>query len=223
MVDNPDYAGVRVGGITGGTGNNIQIHSVGYPRASFYVFQQVYDANGRPLEGIFVDRNEDDVINEDDLYRYKNPDPQLFLGFNSDVTYKRWNAGFVTRANIGNYVYNNVASATGTQYNIINPLSFLNNGSRNVLETNFLGGGDRTRLSDYYMENASFLRMDNIFVGYDFGRILNDKASLRLNANVQNVFVITKYTGLDPEVNTGIDNNFYPRPRVFSLGLNLNF
>ena len=223
VVDNPDYAGVRVGGITGGTGNNIQIHSVGYPRASFYVFQQVYDANGRPLEGIFVDRNEDDVINEDDLYRYKNPDPQLFLGFNSDVTYKRWNAGFVTRANIGNYVYNNVASATGTQYNIINPLSFLNNGSRNVLETNFLGGGDRTRLSDYYMENASFLRMDNIFVGYDFGRILNDKASLRLNANVQNVFVITKYTGLDPEVNTGIDNNFYPRPRVFSLGLNLNF
>lgn len=223
VVENPDYAGVRVGGITGGTGNNIQIHSVGYARSAFYVYQQVYDAKGLPVENVFVDRNSDGQINEDDLYRYKNPDPKLYLGLSSDVAYKQWTVGFASRANFGNYVYNNVVSATGNQYNIINPLGYLNNGSSRVLQTNFQGGGDKQILSDYFMENGSFFRMDNIFVGYDFGRILNNKANLRLNANVQNVFIITKYTGLDPEVSGGIDNNFYPRPRTFGLGLNLTF
>ncbi|MBO9618740.1 MAG: TonB-dependent receptor [Niabella sp.] len=223
VVDDPSYAGAPTGGITGGVGNNIQIHSVGYPRASFYVLQQVYGANRKPLEGVFVDQNKDGIINEQDFYRFKNPDPKVFLGASSSVSYKKWNAGFSMRANIGNYVYNNVISATALKSNIINPLGYLNNGSRDVLNTNFQGGGDKIIFSDYYLENASFLRMDNAFIGYDFGKVFRKTGNLRLNASVQNVFVITKYKGLDPEVNGGIDNNFYPRPRVFGLGANLDF
>ncbi|HEY0899386.1 MAG TPA: TonB-dependent receptor [Sphingobacteriaceae bacterium] len=222
-VNDPNYPGVLVNGISGGTGNTIQIHSTGFNRASFYVYQQVYDANGKPLEDVYVDRNKDGIISDKDLYRFKNPDADVYLGLNSNMTYKNWNAGFVMRASIGNYVYNNVASSTGTLRNIFNPLNYLNNGSRDVLYTNFTGSGSRYMLSDYYVQNASFLRMDNINLGYNFGRVLGNKANLRVNANAQNVFVITKYNGVDPEINGGVDNNFYLRPRTFVLGFNLDF
>lgn len=130
---------------------------------------------------------------------------------------------FVLRGSIGNYVYNNVFSNTGTRRNVFNPVGFLNNGSTNVLETNFSGAGVNFYSSDYYVQNASFIRMDNFSLGYNAGKIFNAKANLRLNATVQNAFVITKYKGLDPELTGGIDNNFYPRPRTFALGLNLDF
>jgi hypothetical protein len=204
-------------------GSTVQIHSVGFPKSSFYVYQQVYDESGKPIENLFEDRNRDGQINVDDLYRYKAPDPDVFMGVNSNVKWKKWTAGFSLRGSFGNYMYNNRFSNTGVQRNIIDPLGFLANGSRNLLETNFTGNGDKYLLSDYYVENASFVRMDYINVGYNFGAFAGKSTNLRIGANVQNVFIVTKYKGLDPEVFGGIDNNFYPRPRIFALNVNLDF
>lgn len=223
ISDDPTYAGARYGGISGGTGNTILIQSVGYQRGSYFVYKQVYDAAGKPIDGLFADLNRDGIINEKDLYQYKGNDPQFFFGASSNLTYKKWNAGFVLRANVGNYMYNNVASSSGTLRNFLNPIGYINNGSRDYLTTGFSGNGSNYYLSDYYVQNASFLRMDNINVGYNVGKVFHNKANLKINANIQNAFIITKYKGLDPEVNGGIDNNFYPRPRTFVLGLNLNF
>lgn len=224
FTEDPNYPGQRFGGIAGGTGNSVLINSVGYNRGAFYVHQQVYDnKTGKPIENLFEDRDRDGVITDKDLYRYKSANPDVFLGFNSSVSYKRFNAGFVMRASLGNYMYNNIYSNTGIQRNIINPLNFLSNGSRNVLESGFTGSGPRFFQSDYYIQNASFLRMDNINIGYNIGKVFNEKATLRANANVQNAFIVTKYKGADPEINGGIDNNFYPRPRTFVFGLNLDF
>ena len=223
FTNDPTFPGNLVGGIAGGVGSTIQIHSVGYPKSSFYVYQQIYDKTGKPIEGLFEDRNRDGLINNNDLYRYKSPDPKAFLGAYSNVNWKKWSAGFSLRANIGNYMYNNRFSNTGVQRNIIDPLGFLANGSRNLLETNFTGNGDQYLLSDYYIENASFLRMDYINVGYNAGDVVRRNTSLRIGANVQNVFTVTKYKGVDPEVSGGIDNNFYPRPRIFTISLNLDF
>lgn len=223
FTEDPTYPGQRYGGISGGTGNSVLINSVGYNRGAFYVYQQVYDETGKPIENLFEDRDRDGQITDRDLYRYKSANPDVFLGFNSSATYKKWNAGFVMRASLGNYMYNNLFSSTGIQRNIINPLNYLSNGSKNILESGFAGSGQRFFQSDYYVQNASFLRMDNINIGYNIGKVFNEKATLRANANVQNVFVITKYRGADPEINGGIDNNFYPRPRTFVFGLNLDF
>ena len=223
ISDDPTYAGARYGGISGGTGNTILIQSVGFQRGSYFVFKQVYNAAGKPIDGLFSDLNRDGIINEKDLYQYKGNNPEFFFGASSNVTYKKWNAGFVLRANVGNYMYNNVASSSGTLRNFLNPIGYINNGSRDYLTTGFSGNGSNYYLSDYYVQNASFLRMDNINFGYNVGKVFHDKANLKINANIQNAFIITKYKGLDPEVNGGIDNNFYPRPRTFVLGLNLNF
>ncbi len=223
FVNDPKFPGNLVGGIAGGVGSTIQIHTVGYPKRSFYVYQQIYDKAGKPVEGLFEDRNRDGQINVDDLYRYKAPDPDVFLGSYSNVNWKKWNAGFSLRGSFGNYMYNNRFSNTGVQRNIIDPLGFLANGSSNLLETNFTGNGDKYLLSDYYIQNASFLRMDNINIGYNAGDIAAKNTNLRIGATVQNVFTITKYKGVDPEVFGGIDNNFYPRPRIFAINLNLDF
>lgn len=223
FTNDPTFPGNLTGGIAGGVGSTIQIHSVSYPKSSFYVYKQVYDASGKPIENLFEDLNRDGQVNINDLYRYKAPDPDVFLGASSSVSWKKWTAGFLMRANLGNYMYNNRFSNTGVKRNIIDPLGFLANGSRNVLETNFTGNGDKYLLSDYYIENASFLRMDNINIGYNAGSIVSKNTNLRVGFNVQNVFTVTKYKGLDPEVPGGIDNNFYPRPRNFVLNLNLDF
>lgn len=223
FTEDPNYPGQRFGGISGGTGNTVLINSVGYNRGAFYVYQQVYDKSGKPIENLFEDRDRDGTITDRDLYRYKSANPDVFLGFSSSVNYNRWNAGFVMRASLGNYMYNNVYSSTGIQRNIINPLNYLSNGSKNLLESGFTGSGQRFFQSDYYIQNASFLRMDNINVGYNIGKFFNDKATLRANANVQNVFIVSNYKGADPEIVGGIDNNLYPRPRTFVFGLNLDF
>jgi len=201
---------------------------VGGPKNTFYLYRQVYNASGGPIEGVFSDKNGDGIINQKDQYKSKAADPDVFLGFSTNLSYKKWNAGFVLRSSLGNYVYNNTYSQTGTLNQILGN-AVLYNGSTNYLVTRFKGGNVQQLLSDYYVQNASFLRMDNLNVGYNAGKILHTKTILRLNASVQNVFVITKYNGLDPEIaagtgNTpGIDNNLYPRPRTFSLGVNLDF
>ncbi|GAB3563112.1 TonB-dependent receptor [Spirosoma luteolum] len=228
-VPTPNDPGVLVGGISGGVGNTVQIQTVGFPTNSFYVLHQVYDQNGKPLEGVYEDRNRvgetvgDGKITIDDRYRYKSANPKIFLGFTSQYTINKFSAGFVLRGNIGNYVYNNVRSNSGAIRNFTNSLGFNGNGSTDVLNTMFV---NNQYFSDYYVENASFLRMDNFNIGYNVGKVLKglrQGGNLRLQANAQNVFVITKYSGLDPEVSGGIDNNLYPRPRVFSLGANLDF
>lgn len=216
-IDDPTFIGVATGGISGGVGNTIQIHSIGYQPSSFFVLQQVYDNAGKPIEGLYVDQNGDGIVNNLDYYRYKSPEPLVMVGFTTSVAYGNWNFSTVLRSNLGQYMYNNVFSSHGT----FQPSSvlFLGNLHRNYLETGF---ANSQYFSDYYMENASFLKMDNFTVSYDFGKVFNNKANLRATANVQNVFTVTKYKGLDPEIAGGIDNNFYPRPRVFSLGFNLD-
>jgi TonB-dependent starch-binding outer membrane protein SusC len=218
-----NYAGVPTGGIPGGIGGGFsQVHQVGYSRNTFNLYKQVYDQQGKPIEGLFEDLNRDGIINQNDLFKNKSAVPSVFAGFSNSITYKKWNAGFVMRASFDNYVYNAVFSAAGalTQFT---GNSVLYNGSSHFLKTGFKGS-DQQLLSDYFIQNASFLRMDNLNIGYDFGRVLsNRRANLRLNASVQNVFVITKYEGLDPEISSGVDNNLYPRPRTFALAINIDF
>lgn len=216
------YRGIQAGGIAGGVGGGFaQIQAVGYSQNTFNLYKQVYDEQGRPVENVFVDVNGDGIINQDDLVKGQSAMPDVLMGFNSNFSYKKWNAGFVMRANIGNYVYNNIYSNTGNLQQIIgNPVLY--NASASLLETRFVGNSNNL-LSDYFIQNGSFLRMDYFNIGYNVGRIASGKASLRLNGTVQNVFVITKYKGLDPEIGGGIDNNFYPRPRTYSLGVSLDF
>jgi iron complex outermembrane receptor protein len=169
---------------------------------------------------VYQDQNNDGNITIDDRYRYRSANPVQLFGFTTNLTVGKFNAGLVLRGTAGNYVYNNVRSNTGTTQSLVNALGFLSNGSPNILETRFRS---LQYFSDYYVENASFLRLDNLNFGYNFGRAFGNRANLRLNATFQNLFVITKYSGLDPEISNGIDNNFYPRPRIGTLGLNLDF
>ena len=224
IAPDPTFKGNFYGGIAGGTGGTVLANSVGYARGSFYVYKQVYDEKtNKPIENLFEDINRDGTINSNDLYQYKQVDPRVFMGFSSSATYKKWSAGIVMRANVDNYLYNNVRSSRGVKNEVLPGKKFLGNASTEVLATNFNGGSEKMFVSNYWIENASFLRCDNINVGYNFGKILSNKADLRVTANVSNVFIITKYKGLDPEISGGIDNNIYKRPRVFSLGLNLSF
>ena len=219
----PNFKGIDVSGIGGGTGNNIGKFAVGYAPYIFNVYKQVYDkATGAPIEGLYEDLNRDGQVNNDDRYFYKKPAPDVLLGINSQVQYRKFTAGIAAHGSFGNYLYNNFNSGSGVIRSLKNPLNFIGNAGRNFLETRF---DNNQMLTDYYIENASFLRLDNINFGYNVGRVLRDKANLRLTATAQNVFVITKYSGLDPEnaSDSGVDGNIYPRPRVFSLGLNFDF
>ncbi len=218
--ESPNFFGNEVGGIGGGTGNTIQIQTVGYTANSFWVLQQVYGSNGKPIEGAYVDRNRDGVITTpNDQYHYKSPFAPYIMGFSSTFTYDKWSLSMVARANIGNYMYNNVEAGLGVSQYIMNPLQYLQNASTSYLKTNFY---TPQYFSDYYIQNASFLKLDNIGLGYNVGRIGRD-ATLRLSANCQNVFVITKFTGIDPEAYSGIYNDVYPRPRTYTIGASLNF
>ena len=220
-VPTPDFQGNRFYSISGGTGNTILVNSVGYPRGSFYTYKQVYGENGLPIDNLFEDLNRDGIINENDLYRFKSTDPNYLLGASTNFNLNnKLNLGFVLRGSLGNYMYNNVFSSSSNRKNIFNPLNYLNNAAAGYLLS---GEGDKFFLSDYYVQNASFLRMDNAYISYRVGKVLSNKADLTVNANFQNVFIITNYVGMDPEISGGVDNNFYPRPRVLSLGLNLNF
>ncbi|MBO6605734.1 TonB-dependent receptor [Psychroserpens sp.] len=212
---------VTTGGIAGGTGNFIQLFREGQAPNSFYVFKQLYDPQGRPIEGAFADLNGDNIINDEDRYIKEAPDANVILGFQSNFEYKNFDFAFNLRANLGNYVYNNVNSAR-SQYELLQDNAVLGNIPTAVLDTNFQRTAD-VIISDIYVENASFLRMDNITLGYTFNDLSNVIKSVRLWAGMQNVFVITEYSGLDPEVFRGIDNTIYPRPRNILLGANIKF
>jgi TonB-linked SusC/RagA family outer membrane protein len=219
---NPDPGSkVGAGDIAGGTGVTLKYNAVNQLPGSFFVYKQVYNADGKPLEGVYEDLNGDGVINTSDQYFYKSPDPNLTFGFNTSFTYKRWTATTVIRANLGNYVYDNVSSNFGVRSNILSPSGLINNASSDFLNTNFQ---TNQYMSDYYVKNASFLKMDNLGLSYNVGKLSKTgNSTLRISANCQNVFVVSKYKGLDPELVTGIDYNLYPRPRTYTLGLNVGF
>ena len=221
---------VATGGIGGGTGVYAQAHAVGHPANSYYVYQQVYDQAGKPIEGLVVDRNGDGVITESDKYFYKSPMAPVTMGLSSRLEYKTWDFGFTLRASIGNYVFNNLMSG-----NVNMSAAELYSGGNNfygnrpvaALDYNWQTYDLEAKLSDHWVQNGSFLKCDNITLGYSFDKLFkggNYKGIAgRIYATASNVFCITKYKGIDPEVFGGIDNNLYPRPISFILGLNLNF
>lgn len=212
----------ETGGIGGGTGGNIQLRRVGFNPFSFYVYKQVYNANGQPIEGAYSDLNGDNQITPEDRYLYRKGTPDVTMGFLSNMSYKNFDLSFNLRASIGNYIYNNVNSIRA-QYNLLQNNSVAGNLTTSVLDSGFNATEDVIR-SDYYVENGSFLRMDNVTLGHTFNKLFSENSSFRISASVQNVFVITNYSGLDPEVfEQGIDNTIYPRPRTYTIGANFRF
>ena len=209
---------IQTGGISGGTGNTIQAHMVGYTPSSFYVYQQAYGANGKSLEGVYVDRNGDGKIDVNDKYLYKSTTPDATIGFSTSLKYKNWDLSTSLRAVIGNYVYNNFASQSNVQNIATN--DYLQNISSVAASYGFK---NVQYWSDIFVEDASFVRMDNLTLGYNFKDIFSEGSSLRIYGMAQNVFVITDYSGVDPEIFGNIDNGFYQRPKIYSLGLNFNF
>lgn len=207
--------------------NKVLAYQTGYAANSFYVYQQVYDKNGKPLEGVVVDRNGDGVISEADRYLYKSVMAPVTMGFSTRVEWKNFDLGFSLRASLGNYVYNNFEQ--GQRLKTTSAVwcqdSYLAN--RSVSSLGWLSDSNTSKLSDYFVQNASFLKMDNITLGYSFDRLFKSGSwkgiSGRVYASCSNVFTITKYSGIDPEVYSGIDKDVYPRPITFQFGLNLNF
>lgn len=217
LGDNPNFF-IPQGGISGGVGNTIQLWKTGIDPTTFFVYRQVYDENNNPIEGAYVDVNGDNEITEADRQPYKKASPDYFMGFTNNLTYKNFDLSFTFRGSFGGYMYNNTQSSIGfVGAGTVTPQPYYSNFNSNVLETDF----QRSQFfSDYYVQSADFVRLDNISVGYLFpGEDVNFRASL----TATNVFTITDYEGLDPEIAGGIDNNFYPRPRTFVLGFNLSF
>ncbi|RYZ93912.1 MAG: hypothetical protein EOP47_28860 [Sphingobacteriaceae bacterium] len=216
-INNPDDRGQAV--VSSFNGEALQYQKVGYAPFTYYVYKQLYDGAGKPLEGQYADIDGDGKFDkEKDFYHYKSPNPTMLLGLSSNLAYKNWSFAFTARANLGAYNHNAYAANTGYG-NALTFSNFLNNVSSSIRDTEF---GAIQQYSDYYIQKASFLRMDNMNLGYNFGRVAN-AFTLAANFNVQNAFIITDYKGLDPEVSNGIDGNFYPRPRIVSLGVNLGF
>ena len=241
LVQDTTSPGIQVGGIAGGVGNTIQIHALGMPMFTFYSYEQIYDATGRPLErngsldqysdGVdvngngkiddieaYVDQNGDGIINTGDLVAWagKTPEPRQIFGFNANFSHKRWSGGMTWRAEQGQYMYNNLSSNHGNYFEVGGSMRHLNN-----LVTDYLNTGFRSPqyLSSYYIQEASFIRLDNLYLSYNLGNLYQDKYATSLNISMQNALVISKYKGLDPEIAGGIDNMIYPRPRVFNLQL----
>jgi TonB-linked SusC/RagA family outer membrane protein len=219
LTDDPTYLGVFVGNI--GVDAFIQNHQIGFPAFSFFPYQQVYYENGKPIEGLYVDRSGQGgavVGNSLNKYHYQRPAPDFLMGFNSRLNYKKFEFSFSSRLSVGNYLYNNVESGLGF-YNGVYPQLHFRNILKDVTDTGFI---NQQQYSDYYVQNASFFKMDYISAGYNFDDF-SDKVRARVSLTVQNAFTVTKYKGLDPEIASGLDNNIYPRPRTFLLGLNVSF
>ena len=222
-VYNPNYPGISAGNAPFATGTTIQYHQVGHAPGTFYLYEQVYDDRGHPIQNEVVDRNNDGEITQADQYfTGKSPMPKVFMGLNSQFRYKNWDLGFNLRANFGNYVFNGFA-ADHTTLAHFNNQGFISNYSVNADKYGWTKMSENyQKTSDLYLENASFLKLDNITVGYTFDKFFTEKISGRVSASVQNVFTITRYSGLDPET-SAIDSNIWPRPRTFTVGLSLNF
>ena len=217
---NNEGTAVLTGGISGGNGNTCQIHQVGHPAYSFYLYEQVYDQDGKPIEGCYVDQDGNGQIDANDLIIKHSRDPKVTMSWNNSISWKNWDLGFQLRASIGNYVYNNALSGNSTLSETFR------NGLSNMIKSDFyFQGGETTNtyLSDYWLENAGFVRCDNITLGYTWPDLIDNHLRLRVYGAVQNPFVITKYKGLDPEVFSGLDNNVYPRPVSFTLGVIATF
>lgn len=228
-TDDPNDPGILTGGIPGGIGNTAQIQTVGFPAFSYLVYQQLYDDEGNPIEDEYADLNGDGEITPGradlglgDQYIYNgNPEPVLFTGLYGNLSYKDWTFGFSLRGEFGAFVYNGVAAQRGFFQAVDGSRNYLNNLTTAYYATEFFDGNITQFLSDIYLERADFLRMDNLSLGYNFGNLMENGLSLRVNAVVQNAFVITNYTGIDPEIVGGIDSNIYPRPRIYSIALNI--
>ena len=222
-VSDENATGVETGGISGGTGNNVQMFQVGYPIYTFNLYQQVYDKDGRPVSGVYVDRNNDGKITDDDKYLGHHADPDFTFGFNTMFTWKNWTAALSGHASIGNWVYNNVASDTEMLADLWTN-QFVGNRVASAPYTMF---SQAQYLSDYYLQDGSFLKLDNLTIGYTFPKLFSitadRNASLNLFGTVQNICCLTGYKGVDPEIFQGIDNALYPRPRTFIFGVKLNF
>jgi TonB-linked SusC/RagA family outer membrane protein len=222
-TDDPNYPGDLVGDISGGVGSRIQVHKPGYAPFSFFPFEQVYDESGMPIEGLYVDRSgKGGSVSSDNLNRYPHhsPAPKFLMGLNTQLSYKNFDFSFSGRLSLGNYVYNNGASGTQYQGLYVSAGNFFNNMRTSIYDTEFT---TTQYYSSHYVEDASFFKMDNINLGYNFEKIAGDRLKARLSFTVQNAFTITQYDGLDPELGNGIDNNLYPRPRVFLLGISLTY
>ncbi|MBX9886362.1 MAG: TonB-dependent receptor [Flavobacteriaceae bacterium] len=221
----PGFQGYTTGGIAGGAGNNIQINSVGYAPNSFFVYEQLYDSNKRPIQGAYVDRNEDGKIDAEDRYRFHKSAPDYTFGLFSTLNYKKFDFTMNWRASLGNYIFDNVSSNLGYSDAGLRRQTDLSNVSSDYNNTGFTfeDNGTQRYLSNYFVKDASFIKLDNVTIGYTFDKSIIKAASLRFTAGVQNVLTLTKYKGLDPEKFNGIDNNVYPRARTFLFGVNANF
>ena len=219
-----DYYGVDTGGISGGTGNTIQIHQTGKAPNSFFVYKQIYDTDGNPIEGAYVDLNGDGVLNTKDKYCFHKAAPDWTMGFNTTLSWKHWTLSMSAHANIGNYVYNNVMS-DGDLLSDLSTNSFVNNRYRTAEQHNFRNYAQYW--SDMYVTNASFLKLDNVTLQYQFGGLFKTASWNGMGgsifATVNNVACLTGYKGIDPEIFNGIDSNMYPRPRTYIVGIKLNF
>lgn len=216
---------IQTSGISHGTGSYVGRHQVGYAPYSYWVFKQLYDQDGMPIQNAFVDLNEDGVINNDDRYCAGDPNPDFYYGLNVKLSYKNWDFGFNGHGSLGYMVFNDFASNHSTSYFDVNAGN-LPNFATAVKRTGFTQiSGDYQYFSDFYLENASFFRLDDINLGYTFKDINEKGANIRVAASCQNVFVLTNYSGIDPEINStdGVDRTFWPRPRTFSIRLNVNF
>ena len=223
LTDDPAYPGVNTGGISGGVGNNVQKFIVGYAARTFYLFQQVYDKNGKPIEGLYVDKSgQGGNVSGNELNKYymKSADPKYLFGISSKINVGNFDLSFSGRLSIDNYVYNNNASNRALYQQLYNQSGYLSNILTDVKKTGFMTA---QYWSSFYLENASFFKMDYISVGYNFTSFFGNVVSGRIGFTVQNVFTITKYSGMDPEVANGIDNNIYPRPRNYMATLSLNY
>lgn len=216
----PGYQGVPTGYVNGGaTGTYPQINSEDYAPNSFFLYKQVYDANGRPLEGQFEDLHNDGVVNEQDKYHAHSPEPKVTMGFSTTLSYKRWTLSTSLRSSLGNYTYDNISAVFANRNSVLNSGQYFRNTVQTIGAADFENAGERQVISDFYLHRASFVKMDNLTLGYDFGRIFG-KSTLRASATVQNVFTLSPYKGVDPE--QGIDFNLYPVPRTYTLNLSLS-
>lgn len=217
LTDDPNYIGILYGDAFTGLK---QVTRVGYPAYSFFVNKQVYDNNGNPIEGLYVDlAGKGGTINGNtaNQYIFHNPVADFLMGFSLRFNYKKFDLSASTRASIGNYVYNQVAA--GASYDQMYQIGYWHNEPKYLSDTKFV---KRQFTSDYFVENASFFKLDNISAGYNFDNLIG-KFNTRISFTVQNALTVTKYRGIDPEVPGGIDNNFYPRPRIFMIGVSISY
>jgi iron complex outermembrane receptor protein len=222
-LDGTDSPGFFTGGIRGGVGNTIQINSTGYAPGAFYVYEQVYGTDGKPLEGVYVDRNGDGLISPKDMYQHKKPYADFTFGLMSNFSYKNWDLSMAWRASLGNYMYDNNGSSYGYLDNSINQITPLNNINPSFFDTGFVNEGNNRYFSDYYVKDASFIKLDNISIGYNITEPFGKSTTAKLSFGVQNALIISKYKGLDPEILSGIDQTIYPRARMYVIGCNVNF